>query len=86
MREMLSSVRQSMMEANVALAKEAEQARAERDAALAETARVTALFESCIPPTAEEWFTGSGIPLDALWGIGWDSCRQKMVELLKETR
>lgn len=87
-REMLESVRKAMMEANIALADEAHQAREERDAALAEVARVTALFESCIPPTAEEWNKdtpryGEGW---MAWDAGWDSCRQKLIDLLRRPR
>jgi hypothetical protein len=79
--EVLEKTRRDLMAANLELAEATSAAQKHMRAAQAETSRVTALFESCIPPPSDEW--GEGSPE---FRLGWDTCRQKMVELLRRPR
>ena len=81
--EQTMQVRRDLMAANLELVDMVAVSEMRLLESQAETARVTALFESCVPPPAEKWLEGTPYPLQSAdFRAGWDSCRQKMIDLL----
>lgn len=74
--------RRELMQVNLSLTEELAQARKDRDSALAEVKRVSELFETQIPVTAWEWCQGGPLQSDE-WRLGWDTCRQKLIDSLR---
>jgi hypothetical protein len=81
------SVRSELQKVNLDLIREIDRMRDERTRLMMDMDRLREILAHCIPPTSDEWF--EGLPARTAspdWRDGWDSCRQKIVDLFDDAK